>query len=125
MAARDRLRRAVRSELKQAGVARLDFVAQRRSLAIGGGGVACRWRATHFLARLDLDIGEPCAAQFLADQCDIVIAVRRPSEESRRVVRKHCGDGVGDVVGKGVLFDAIPDTETKRPPGLSTRRASA
>ena len=29
----------------------------------------------------------PCAAQILADQCDIVIAMRRAGEESRRVVR--------------------------------------
>jgi hypothetical protein len=35
-------RRVVRCELQQAGVARLDFVAQWRSLAKGGGSLACR-----------------------------------------------------------------------------------
>src|SRR5439155_20917800 len=104
-----------RSGWKQAGVARLDLVAQRRALAIGGGGVARRARATHLRARLDLDVGEPGAAQVIADLCDVVIAVWRAGEESRRVERKHRGDGVGDVVGKGVLFDAIPDVEDEAP----------
>lgn len=87
MAVGNCLCRAFRSELKQAGVARLDFVAQRRSEAMGGRDVAYRSRATHLLACLDPDVGESCAAQLLTDQRDIVIAVRRAGEESWRVVR--------------------------------------
>src|SRR4051794_34099773 len=100
MAARDRLRRAVRGELKRARITRLDFVAQRGSLAKGGRGIACRARATHLPARLDLDVGEPCAAYFLANQCEVVIAMRRAGEEARRVVRKERRDGAGDIVGE-------------------------
>jgi hypothetical protein len=62
---------------------------------------ACGGRVTHLLAPLDLDIGEPCASQFLVDQCDIVITVRRAGEESRRVVWEHRGHGVGDLIGNG------------------------
>ena len=106
-------------------VARLDFIAQRRSLAIGGGGVACRGRATHLLARLDLDVGEPCAAQFLADQRDIVIAVRRAGEERGG----SCGNTAATalVTSSAKAFSSMRSQtlKTKRPPGLSTRRASA
>lgn len=73
----------------------------------------CRGRTTHLLSRLNVDVGEPCAAQFLADQRDIVMAVRRSGKEPRRVVRKNCGDGVSDVVGKGVFLDAVLGTEDK------------
>jgi len=54
MAAGDGLGRAVRHELKQAGIARLDLVAQRRALAIGRGDVARPARAAYLLARLDV-----------------------------------------------------------------------
>ena len=30
-------------------------------------------------------------------------------------MRKHRSDGIGDVVGEGILFDAVPDTEDKAP----------
>ncbi|MNS96812.1 hypothetical protein D3C72_1311280 [compost metagenome] len=127
MPAGNRLLRAVGRKLEQACVARLDLVAQRRALAVGHRHLACRGRVAQLLVRLDLDVGEPRAAQVVADLCDVVVAVRRAREKARRVVREHGGDGAGDVVGEGVVFDAVPDAEHEAPAGFqhATRLAVA
>ena len=93
-------------------VPRLDLVPQRRPLTIGDGGNPRRRRAA--AGRNGHDVGrsvESALREIARDRPMVMIAVRRPRQETRRILREDCRHRLCHRVGEFVLFDPIPDIE--------------
>src|SRR6266851_8458773 len=109
------------------GVARLDLVAQRRTLAIADGRVAVPKGLAAVFDRFDGDTGKARRLDLAADPRLVVIAMRRSRQEARCVAGEKRGDSLRHNCGELVLLDAVPDAEheaaagPQHPPGLAIR----
>ena len=86
----------------------LDFVAKKSSLTISDGRKARRGCPALLGFRLDHHMGETRVLKLAADQCCIVVAVRRAGQKARRIVRKNPCESIRHIIRKNVLLDAIP-----------------
>ena len=97
-------------------IALFDFAPQRRSLTVGDRRRARRVCAATHRKRRDLRLffeagpGEVCR-----DSLHFVIAVRRPYQETRRIMREHRGECLGHDIGEFVLLDTVPHVEQECP----------
>src|SRR3954447_10639398 len=66
----------------------LDLVAQRRSLAIGDGGMTGRGRTALLRPGFDGHVREARLRQIAADQCHVVVAMRRARHEAWWIIWK-------------------------------------
>src|SRR5437879_3815059 len=73
------------SLVEPSGIPGLDLIAQRRALAEADGRVAVPGRFAAVLDRLDGDAGKAGRREFASDPRRVVIAMRRPLQEARRV----------------------------------------
>ena len=121
---RERFRGGCCHAFQAGSIPRLDFVAERRALAIGDSWVAGARRDAASCYRIDLDCRKAGGAQIGLDRIYVMIPVRRPCQKAGRIGRKNIAHRLGYDPGKVVIIYAIPDVEKKRPPGRSTRRAS-
>src|ERR1044072_593811 len=108
MLARDGRCRVIGRGIEFVGAAGLDFVTQRRSLAIGDRGKTRRGRATLLRPGFDRDVRKASLLQIAPDQRSVVIAVRRAGQEARRILWKKLRERMGHIVGKHVLLDTVP-----------------
>src|SRR5581483_8073775 len=90
--------------LQSPRVSGLDFVAKKSSLAISHRRNARGGCAALFGSRFDRHIGETCLLQIAA--------------YLRRIVGENPREGIGHVIGKYILLDAIPYVEQKMSSGL-------
>src|SRR5581483_6166021 len=93
-------------------------VAKKSSLAISHRRNARGGCAALFGSRFDRHIGETCLLQIAAYLRRIVVTVRRARHETRRIVGENPREGIGHVIGKYILLDAIPYVEQKMSSGL-------
>src|SRR4029077_11187922 len=91
--------------------ARLNFISPRSPLAIGNRGIARRRRLATRIHRIEGNIRESSHLQLLSDLLLVMVAVRRPGHEPRRILRKDLCQRLHDDVGKVVFLDSVPDTE--------------
>src|SRR3954469_18600994 len=108
---RQRLGAGLRGGLQAGRIARLDFISQRRSLAIGDRRLARRRRPADLAERIDRDLRKARQGQFFADFCHIVIAVRGAGHEARRIVREDRRQRCGDDFGEFIFGDLVPHVE--------------
>src|SRR5882724_4404966 len=99
-------------------VSGLDFVAKESSLAISDGRKARRGCTALFGSRLDHHTGETGVLHLAADQCRIVVAMRRACQKARRIVRKNPCQSIRHIIRKYILLDALPYVEQKMSSGL-------
>ena len=108
----------------QAGsIARLDFVAERRALAIGDSRVAGARRDAASCYRFDLDCREAGGAQIGLDRIYVMIPVWRSCQKAGRVARENIARRLGYDPGKVVILYAIPDVEEKAPAGTENAKS--
>src|SRR3954467_5353147 len=93
---RQRLGAGLRGGLQAGRIARLDFISQRRSLAIGDRRLARRLRPADIAAGLDSDLRKARHGQLFPKLGHIVIAVRGTGQEARRIMWKHRRQRFGD-----------------------------
>lgn len=90
----NRTRRGIGRGLEAMGIAGLDFVAQRRSLAHADNGIASGGGTAAPLRGFSLDRREARCREFAADQIDVAIGIGCTGEEPRRIVGKKRGDSI-------------------------------
>src|SRR3954462_13495080 len=110
----DRLGDDVGRSLKLAGIACLDLAAQRCALAERDRDVLGRWRVAYFSPRFDRYVTEACAFEVGSDDGLVVIAVRRPGQETGRVVGKQLFERDRCFMRQHIVLEAIPDVEHER-----------
>src|SRR4051812_17771711 len=115
---RQRLRACFRGGLQAGRIAGLDFISQRRSLAIGDRRLARGRRPADVADRLDSDLRKSRHGQLFPEHCHIVIAVRGTGEEARRILWEHRRQCFGDDIGEFVFGDLIPHIEKEAAAGF-------
>src|SRR5207248_5045714 len=94
-------------------VAGLDLTSQWRSLAIRDGCISRRRGSARVIDCFDRNTCKTRGDQFLANFCDIVIAVRGAGHEQWWIVREDRGQRLGHRIGKFVFVDFGPYVEAK------------
>ena len=96
----------------------LDLISERGPLAVGNCWMVRGRRAALLAPLLDRYTGKSCQPQFVLDQPLVVVAVWRPRQEPRRIVRKYFGERAGDLMREYVFVDTIPDIEDEGSAGF-------
>src|SRR5262249_31480614 len=86
-----------------------DLIAKRRSLAEADGWISARGCQTASRQGLKRGVGEPRAAQVIKYDLFVVIPVRHPCQEERRIFREHPSQSCHNEICELILFNAIPD----------------
>ena len=93
-AARQRRSRLCRRMFEAGSIARLDFIAQRRTFAETDGRIARRRRFAFLVHRVDRYLRKARGAQLPPDLLYIVVAVRGARQKARRIRRERAPPGL-------------------------------
>src|SRR5437879_6256456 len=88
------------------------FLGSASALA-GDGGMTGRGRTALLRPGVDGHVREARLRQIAADQCHVVVAVRRARHEAWWIIWKKLGERVGHFVREHVFLDPVPCAEQK------------
>gem|GEM_PF-4890308 len=115
----DRLRGEVGCFSESAGIPLFNLAPHGRTLAESDCGNSWRCRPTAHRNRFELDRpGESAIRKVPLYRKAVVVTMRSPGHEARRIIGKQRGENGGYGIGEFIFLDAIPYIEEENPAGL-------